>query len=35
MAGAVGGGPRSVLQTVAVVGLYVLGLVAAGSLMLV
>lgn len=35
MAGAVGDGPRGVLQTVAVVGLYVLGLIAAGSLALV
>jgi hypothetical protein len=35
MAGAVGGGPKNVLQLVAVVGLYTLGSIAAGSLVLV
>lgn len=35
MAGAVGEGPHGIMQMVAVVGLYVLGLIAAGSLVLV
>ena len=35
MAGAMGSGPKDALQTAVVVCLYVLGLVAAGSLLLV